>query len=281
MKAGSVVVDLAAQTGGNVAATRKDEMYVTDNGVTCIGYTDINSRLASTSSALYANNQMKWILSAGPTTTKTKGEFALDYEDIAVRGMMIMDKGEMTWPWTPPAPPPPPPKKETVVVVKTDADYEAEYVASAKRASIGAMTALGASDGSNRRHRHQPHGLLLPPRELANSCVRRAARGLSSLGDCCCRLGSSRVRVRRRRGSHVVTASGLVRGRPRPHLSEPCLLVNVLHLLPLGCDRLPSGVGRRARAALAPDGRDQRHLGHDRRRRHVRHGRRCPPRHVC
>jgi len=143
MKAGSVVVDLAAQTGGNVAATRKDEMYVTDNGVTCIGYTDINSRLASTSSALYANNQMKWILSAGPTTTKTKGEFALDYEDIAVRGMMVMDKGEMTWPWTPPAPPPPPPKKETVVVVKTDADYEAEYVASAKRASIGAMTALG------------------------------------------------------------------------------------------------------------------------------------------
>jgi len=55
-------------------------------GVTCIGYTDLNSRLASTSSSLYANNQMKWILAAGPTTTKEKGVFALDPEDVAVRG---------------------------------------------------------------------------------------------------------------------------------------------------------------------------------------------------
>ena len=47
---------------------------------------------------------------AGPTTTKTKGEFAIDYEDIAVRGMMVMDQGELTWPWTPPALPPLPPK---------------------------------------------------------------------------------------------------------------------------------------------------------------------------
>ena len=67
-------VDLAAQAGGNIAGTRKDEAYTTDGGVTLIGYSDMNSRLASTSSALYANNQMKWILSAGPTTTKTKGE---------------------------------------------------------------------------------------------------------------------------------------------------------------------------------------------------------------
>ena len=73
MKDGSVIVDLAAATGGNVATTKKDEVFVTPNGVSCIGYTDMNSRLAATSSTLYANNQMKWILSAGPTTTKTKG----------------------------------------------------------------------------------------------------------------------------------------------------------------------------------------------------------------
>ena len=47
-------------------------MVTSANGVTMIGYTDINSRLASTSSSLYANNQMKWILSAGPTTTKVR-----------------------------------------------------------------------------------------------------------------------------------------------------------------------------------------------------------------
>ena len=41
------------------------------------------------------------------------GEFALDYEDIAVRGMMVMDAGEVTWPWQPPAPPPPKPKPKS------------------------------------------------------------------------------------------------------------------------------------------------------------------------
>merc|ERR1719506_2460115 len=120
-------------------------MYVTDNGVTVIGYTDINSRLASTSSTLYANNQLKWILSAGPTTTKTKGEFALDHEDIAVRGMMVLQAGEMMWPWTPPAPPPPPPKpppKEELIAEMTEDDYKAIYVASAKSASYGALTTL-------------------------------------------------------------------------------------------------------------------------------------------
>ena len=86
LKAGSVVVDLAAAAGGNCVATKKDEAIVTDAGVTVIGYTDLNSRLASTSSSLYANNQMKWLLSAGPTTTKVKGELALDHDDIAIRG---------------------------------------------------------------------------------------------------------------------------------------------------------------------------------------------------
>jgi NAD(P) transhydrogenase len=103
LKPGSVVVDLAAAAGGNVVGTVKDQVTTTEAGVTLIGYTDMNSRLASTSSSLYANNQLKWILSAGPTTTKVKGELALDHEDIAVRGMMVLEKGAMMWPWTPPA----------------------------------------------------------------------------------------------------------------------------------------------------------------------------------
>lgn len=49
MKAGSVTVDLAAETGGNVETTVKDEKILTDNGVTCIGYTDLASRLPTTS----------------------------------------------------------------------------------------------------------------------------------------------------------------------------------------------------------------------------------------
>ena len=144
LKPGSVCVDLASPAGGNIEGTVKDEKVVTDNGVTIIGYSDLNSRLGSTSSTLYANNQMKWILAAGPTTTKTKGEFALDYEDIAVRGMMIMDQGELTWPWTPPAPPPPPPKpaaKEAPVL--TEEDYKRMYTTSAQRAGYVAVGALG------------------------------------------------------------------------------------------------------------------------------------------
>uniref|UniRef100_A0A7S3FKH4 NAD(P) transhydrogenase, mitochondrial n=2 Tax=Haptolina ericina TaxID=156174 RepID=A0A7S3FKH4_9EUKA len=144
MKPGSVVVDLAAQTGGNVASTVKDQKIITPNGVTLIGYTDINSRLASTSSSLYANNQMKWILSAGPTTTKTKGEMALDHDDVAIRGMMVVQDGELMWPWQPPAPPPPPPKPPVVEAkVLTESDYKAIYMDSAKMVSAGAAATLG------------------------------------------------------------------------------------------------------------------------------------------
>jgi len=144
LKPGSVVVDLAAAAGGNVVGTVKDQVVKTDAGVTMIGYTDMNSRLASTSSSLYANNQLKWILSAGPTTTKVKGEFALDPEDIAVRGMTVLGKGEVMWPWTPPAPPPPPPKPPPKDAVQlTDADYEAMYTGSAKKATYAAVAALG------------------------------------------------------------------------------------------------------------------------------------------
>jgi len=144
MKSGSVIVDLAAGSGGNCVITKADEIVLTENGVKCIGFTDMNSRLASTSSTLYANNQMKWILSAGPTTTKTKGEMALDYEDVAIRGMMVMDQGQLTWPWTPPSPPPPPPKpppKEEYVM--TEDDYKSIYVASAKQTGYGMAAMLG------------------------------------------------------------------------------------------------------------------------------------------
>jgi H+-translocating NAD(P) transhydrogenase len=72
MKAGSVTVDLAAETGGNIETTVRDKLIVTENGVKCIGYTDMNSRLSSTSSSLYANNVFKFLLSIGPQTTKNK-----------------------------------------------------------------------------------------------------------------------------------------------------------------------------------------------------------------
>lgn len=65
MKPGSVVVDLAAEAGGNVEGTRPGEKYVNENGVCFIGYTDLPSRLPGQASTLYANNISKFLLSIG------------------------------------------------------------------------------------------------------------------------------------------------------------------------------------------------------------------------
>merc|ERR1712205_108446 len=123
MKAGSVTVDLAAEAGGNVETTVKDKSIVTDNGVTCLGYTDLVSRLATTSSNLYANNQTKFLLSIGPQTTKEKGEFLIDHEDEAVRGMLVIEEGKLMWP----APPPPAPKTAPKKVVEEEVAEEIDY----------------------------------------------------------------------------------------------------------------------------------------------------------
>lgn len=64
MKPGSVVVDLAAEAGGNIETTKPGQVYVY-NGVTHVGLTDLSSRLPTQSSTLYANNISKFLLSMG------------------------------------------------------------------------------------------------------------------------------------------------------------------------------------------------------------------------
>jgi H+-translocating NAD(P) transhydrogenase len=68
MRPGSVTVDLAAEMGGNIEATVPNEVVKTPNGVTCIGYTDLPSRLPAQASTLYSNNISKFLLSMGPFT---------------------------------------------------------------------------------------------------------------------------------------------------------------------------------------------------------------------
>ena len=75
MKAGRVIVDLTADNGGNVAQTVPDEVITTANRVTIVGYNDLPSGLASTSSSLFGTNVAKFILSVGPQTTKEKGVY--------------------------------------------------------------------------------------------------------------------------------------------------------------------------------------------------------------
>lgn len=99
MKNGSVIVDLAAEQGGNCELTVPHDISVTDNGVTIIGYSDLPSRLPTQSSQLYATN-LRHILT--DMTPEKDGQLTIDFEDEAVRGATVIKAGEITWP--PPAP---------------------------------------------------------------------------------------------------------------------------------------------------------------------------------
>jgi len=99
MKPGSVIVDLAAERGGNCTLTRADEKFVTDNGVTIIGYTDFPSRMATQASNLYATNVRHML---DDLTPEKDGKPVIDTEDDVIRGALVCHQGEITWP--PPAP---------------------------------------------------------------------------------------------------------------------------------------------------------------------------------
>jgi len=144
MKSGSVTVDLAAENGGNVETTVKDEKIITDNGVTCLGYTDLPSRLPTTSSSLYSNNISKFLLSAGPQTTKVKDYYLIDHKDEAVRGMLVTEQGKLMWPAPlPPAPPPVAAKEEETPAEPEVIDYKAPYVKGARNTTIFGASMLG------------------------------------------------------------------------------------------------------------------------------------------
>ncbi len=99
MKDGSVIVDLAAEQGGNCELTEPEKVVKTDNGVTIIGYTDLPSRLATQSSQLYGTN-LRHLLT--DLTPEKDGQIVVDMEDEAIRGATVCKDGETTWP--PPAP---------------------------------------------------------------------------------------------------------------------------------------------------------------------------------
>ncbi|ADG76845.1 proton-translocating NAD(P)(+) transhydrogenase OS=Tsukamurella paurometabola (strain ATCC 8368 /DSM / CCUG 35730 / CIP 100753 / JCM 10117 / KCTC 9821/ NBRC 16120 / NCIMB 702349 / NCTC 13040) OX=521096 GN=Tpau_0191 PE=3 SV=1 [Tsukamurella paurometabola] len=98
MKPGSVIVDMAAQNGGNVAGTVKDQAIVTENGVTIIGYTDLAGRLPAQASQLYGTNVVNLLKLLTP---EKDGELVLDFEDPVQRSITVTRDGEILWP--PPA----------------------------------------------------------------------------------------------------------------------------------------------------------------------------------
>jgi NAD(P) transhydrogenase subunit alpha len=108
MKRGSVIVDLAAEKGGNCKLTVMDEKIVTDNGVTIIGYTDFPSRMAAQASTLYATNIRHMMTDLTPDKD---GAVNHNMEDDVIRGATVTHKGEVTWP-------PPPPKVAAIAAAK-------------------------------------------------------------------------------------------------------------------------------------------------------------------
>jgi NAD/NADP transhydrogenase alpha subunit len=108
MKPGSVIVDMAAEQGGNCELTEPGQSVV-KHGVTIVGYTDLASRLARQSSTLYGTNLFR--LSEELCKTKD-GVINVNMEDDAIRGLTVIKNGEITWPAPPlkqAAPPPPKP----------------------------------------------------------------------------------------------------------------------------------------------------------------------------
>jgi NAD(P) transhydrogenase subunit alpha len=99
MKPGSVIVDLAAERGGNCELTVKDDKIVSDNGVTIVGYTDFPSRMATQASTLYGNNVRHMMADLTP---EKDGRVAHDMEDDVIRGATVTHAGEITYP--PPKP---------------------------------------------------------------------------------------------------------------------------------------------------------------------------------
>ncbi len=108
MKRGSVIVDLAAEKGGNCKLTVADDRIVTDNGVTIIGYTDFPSRMATQASTLYATNIRHMLADLTPDKD---GQINHDMEDDVIRGATVTHAGEVTFP-------PPPPKVNAIAAQK-------------------------------------------------------------------------------------------------------------------------------------------------------------------
>ena len=99
MKPGSVVIDLAAEQGGNCDLTVVNEAIKTENDVTIVGYTDFPSRMAAQSSTLYATNIRHMM---DDLTPEKDGQININMEDDVIRGATVAHAGDITFP--PPAP---------------------------------------------------------------------------------------------------------------------------------------------------------------------------------
>ncbi len=124
MKPGSVIIDLAAERGGNCDLTKPDEKFVTDNGVTIVGYTDFPSRMATQSSTLYSNNIRHMLTDLTP---KKDGVIDHNMEDDVIRTATATHEGAITFP--------PPPLKVQAIAAQKPREKVKEPTHEEKRAA--------------------------------------------------------------------------------------------------------------------------------------------------
>ena len=130
MRTGSVIIDMAAANGGNTELTRTDEVVVTDNGVTIIGYTDLAGRLPAQTSQLYGTNVVNLLTLMTP---EKDGQLVLDLDDTIVRGITVAHAGESLWP---------PPPVQVSAAPKPVAQAEPEPKPERPRLTAGAKVGL-------------------------------------------------------------------------------------------------------------------------------------------
>jgi NAD(P) transhydrogenase, alpha subunit len=124
MKRGSVIVDLAAERGGNCELTVKDQKIVTDNGVTIIGYTDLPSRMATQASQLYSTNVRQMV---GDLTPAKDGVINYNMEDDVIRTATVTHEGTITFP--------PPPLKIQAIAAQKPKEKPKELTPEEKKAA--------------------------------------------------------------------------------------------------------------------------------------------------
>ena len=95
MKPGSVIVDMAAGMGGNVAGSKAGKRVVTDNGVVILGYTDLPGRLPQQASQLFGTNMLNLLKLVTP---EKDGNLTLDFDDVVQRAVTVVQDGTVTWP---------------------------------------------------------------------------------------------------------------------------------------------------------------------------------------
>lgn len=142
MKRGSVVVDLAAERGGNCDLTVPNQKIVSENGVTIIGYTDFPSRMATQASTLYATNIRHMLTDLTPGKD---GKIVHDMEDDVIRGATVTYQGEITFP-------PPPPKVKAIAAAPkkekpkelTPEEKRAQELAAFRKQTLTQVGLLGA-----------------------------------------------------------------------------------------------------------------------------------------